>query len=87
MAGWDASAISARYGPALPGEPEYPESGSEAAAGSGCAPGPGQPGDGRSQYGLVPAAAGPAGLEPLYDGWLFPGQSGGRPSYQQLRVR
>lgn len=73
MAGWDASAISARYGPALLGEPEYPESGSEAAAGSGRTPGPRKPGDGRSQYGLVPASAGSAGLEPLHDSWLFPG--------------
>ena len=45
----------------------------EAAAGSGRTPGPRKPGDGRSQYGLVPASAGSAGLEPLHDSWLFPG--------------
>lgn len=73
MASRDAPAISARYGSALPGEPEYPELGFEAVAGSGRTPGPGQPGDGRSQYGLVPASAGSAGLEPLHDSWLFPG--------------
>lgn len=71
MAGRDAPAVSARDGPAFPGEPEYSEPGSEAAIGSGRTPGPGQPGDGRSQYGLVPAPAGSAGLEPLHDGCYF----------------
>lgn len=28
---------------------------------------------GTVQYGLVPASAGSAGLEPLHDSWLFPG--------------
>lgn len=87
MAGRNASAISARHGPALPGEPEYAESGFEATAGSGCASGPGKPGNGRSQYGLVLAAASPAGLEPLYDGGLFSGQSGNCPGHQYLGVR
>lgn len=57
MAGRDAPAVSARDGPAFPGEPEYSEPGSEAAIGSGRTPGPGQPGDGRSQGTVVASTA------------------------------
>lgn len=44
MAGRDAPAVSARDGPAFPGEPEYSEPGSEAAIGSGVLQGRGSQG-------------------------------------------